>query len=210
MHVRRKVAHHLIAAATIAGLAFVPAAAAREKPAIECNCGVEYGENGNSWKVEDIGALFTHWSVSTDQKSHIFSALWLQNEADLAAYRSGAYVASANDTVDVAPLKPIPADGAWLTLRGNGAVFGPAYYGHHRYGSSSAQVGRDLFFRLADGGEDVRMLVQAQDGTTLYDEQISSAMIRKAEARMIPLVREVEERRQDPEHRCGEVIIMVN
>ena len=140
----------------------------------------------------------------------IHSFVWLSKSEEKAAYVAGKHTAGASDLIYVSPMKQIPKDGAWLSLRGNGVSVDPEYYGHHKHGRSAVTFGRDPFFRMAAGAEDIQMIVQAQDGQVLYDEWLPSARIREAEAGLVPLVRELDERMKDRENRCPEMIILVH
>lgn len=198
----------LILTATIVCLSVGPPAQARKKAPIVRNCDVSYNEEGRSWTVEESVGLYARWSLRTTQTSFVQSHVWLNSKAEAAAFLEGKYASKQNDTVYLSPMRPIPFEGAWLTLRGNGASFGPVHYGNSKYGRSSVEIPREQFFQMAGGEKNLTMIVQRQDGTVLIQEKMLASQFRDMETKLILLVREIETKLRDRENQCGEVIIV--
>lgn len=167
-------------------------------------CTLEERAEGRAWVIDDdISPLWGHWTYSGPERVHIMGFVSGNAPEELARFREGGYFAPGVETrVYVSPMRPLPPEGAWLTLRGNGAVIGPVLYGNMQHGRSAVELTGAEFAPLLAGAENVAMIVQDSAGRVLHEVTLPRAALAETAAHLSEVFAKVEFNRQDPAARC--------
>lgn len=167
-------------------------------------CTLEEHAADRSWLIDDdIIPLRGHWTYRGMERVHIMGFVSSHEVEEIARFRAGGYFADGLETtIYVSPMRPVPPEGAWLTLRGNGAVIGPVFYGEAKHGSSAVQLTGAQFAPLLAGTEDVAMIVQDKTGAVLHELKLPRAALAETAAHLSDVFAKVEEMQRDKPARC--------
>lgn len=167
-------------------------------------CTEEISEGAGRWKIDDdLGPLWGSWAYFGEERVHLMGFVTERDEQRIALFREQGFYADDLDTsVFVSPMRPVPPEGAWLTLRGNGAEIGPEYYGNHKLGPSSITISGAQLGVLLDGEQPLSLIVQDQSGDILHVVEIPRAAVHATAERLRDVFATVEYRRLDKPARC--------
>jgi hypothetical protein len=167
-------------------------------------CTLQERAAGRSWLIDDdIIPLWGHWTYFGEERVHVMGFVSGDDPREIALFRDGGYLApGVETTVYVSPMRPIPSEGAWLTLRGNGAEIAPVFYGETKHGSSAVRLTGAQLAPLLAGDQDVTLIVQDKAGAVLHEVTLPRAALAETAAHLSEVFAKVEEMQRDKPARC--------
>lgn len=167
-------------------------------------CQLEESAGDSAWLIDDdVFPLWGHWTWFGKERVHVMGFVSGSAAEELAAFRAGGYFAPGVETsVIIAPYRPVPPEGAWLTLRGNGASVGPLFYGEKSSGRGAVTLTGAQFAPLLAGAEDVTLIVQDRAGAVLHNVALPRAALAETAAHLSEVFAKVEAMQADKPARC--------
>lgn len=167
-------------------------------------CTLEERVGDRAWLIDDdIIPLWGHWTYFGAERVHIMGFVSGNEPSEIALFREGGYFApGVETTLYISPMRPLPSEGAWLTLRGNDAEIGPMFYGERTHGSSAVQLTGPQFAPLLAGAQDVTLIVQDRAGAVLHEVTLPRAALAETAAHLSEVFAKVEEMQRDKPAHC--------
>lgn len=167
-------------------------------------CQLEEREGDSAWLIDDdIIPLWGHWAWFDRERAQVMGFVSGSAAEELAAFRAGGYFARGVETsVIIAPFRPVPPEGAWLTLRGNDASVGPMLYGEKSSGRGTVTLTGAQFAPLLAGAEDVTLIVQDRAGAVLHNVVLPRAALAQTAAHLSEVFAKVEAMQADKPVQC--------